>query len=112
MLGGGGWGSGSRAGSSKQAQTGELQNQDWTIAKRRKEISGSQGSLLGDTGGETIREAVLQRSQSKQDGTAVGIQLRGQNGLSSTTEGSLLPCVLCRESVRFLYRVRSTLVKC
>lgn len=91
----GGGEAGSRAESSKRGQDVELQNQDYRQApkkegEKRREASGSRGSLLlGDRGRETIREAVLQRSQNKQAGTDVGIQLRGRNGLSSTTQGSL-----------------------
>lgn len=90
-----GWSVGVRKQSRKQQTSPDRRAAEprlWTIPKRRKEKSEFQGSLLlGDTGRETIREADLQRSQNKQDGTDVGIQLRGQNGLSSTTEGSLLP---------------------
>lgn len=75
VLGGGE--AGSRAESSKKAQTGEVQNQDYRQSpkkegEKRREASGSQGNLLlEDTGGETIRETVLQRSQNEQAGTDV-----------------------------------------
>jgi hypothetical protein len=59
-------------------RTKTIDNPSKKEGEKCREASGSQGNLLlGNAGGETIREAVLQRSQNEQAGTDVSIQLRG-----------------------------------